>query len=92
MTWVGAGHDVLRPRNALGSARGVGIPTPRMWGDDGVELTALASSFPRPDSRLRGNDVGGCGIWRGRVWDMTWEGAGYGVGGCGSDDEGAGMT
>ena len=33
----------------------------RIWGNDGVELTALTPSFPRPDSRLRGNDVGGCG-------------------------------
>ena len=49
-----------------------------IWGNDGVELTALTPSFPRPDSRLRGNDVRG-------VRDMTWEGAGVTSGCAGYD-------
>ena len=62
MTWTG-GNDV---------------PRPRIWGNDGVELTALTPSLPRPDSRLRGNDGAGAG-YDGHVrvdGGMTWVGAG----------------
>ena len=45
--------------------------------------SVLSNSVPGGDSRLRGNDVGGCGNDGGGSGDVTREGSGNGVRVCG---------